>query len=150
MIVWTAAQRPVILALPLVDWKVVDARNAKPHQAMFVEFPIFVAIAAEPMPAVVMPLIGKAHSDTVVAKGPDFLDQTVVEFTVPLACQERLDCSTTLEEFRAVSPPAVGRVGQRNASGVARVPGVLRHTRLLGGGVGGKRRKRRTIHGVTK
>src|SRR5215471_19432968 len=125
MIVGTAAERPAILALGLLDRQIVDAGNAQPHQAVCVEFPVLVAVAAEPAAAVVVPLIGEAHGDAVVAVGPELLDQAVVELSVPLARQERLDGLTPLQELDAIPPAAVSRVGERDASGVAGVPAVL-------------------------
>ena len=68
VIVGTPSERPVILALTILDRKVVDAGDAQPHQAVLVEFPILVAVAAEPAPAVVVPFIGEPHRDAVVAK----------------------------------------------------------------------------------
>src|SRR5215470_17127297 len=112
MIVRAAAERPVVFALALLDRKIVDAGNAKPHQAVLVEFPVLVAVAAEPMTAVVVPLVGETHCYAVLAKGPDFFDQAVVEFAVPFAGQECLDFSAAVQEFCAVSPAAVGRVGE--------------------------------------
>src|SRR5580700_2702630 len=50
------------------------------------------------------------------------------------------------EEFRAIPPPAVFGVGQCHPLGIARIPGVLRHAGLLGGGLAGERGKRRTRH----
>src|SRR5271166_5307692 len=79
MIVGASAKLPVILAIGLLDRKIVDAGNAKPHQAVLVEFPVLVAVAAEPMTAVVVPFIGEANGDAVLAESPDFLDQAVVE-----------------------------------------------------------------------
>jgi hypothetical protein len=93
-----------------------------------------------------VPFVGKAHRDAVVAKRPDLLDQPVVELALPLAGQERNDGVATLEDFRAVSPAAVERVGERDALGIARVPGVFGHARFLGSGLGGERRKRRPVH----
>src|SRR4029077_2048058 len=84
MIVGAAAERPVILPLALRDRQIVDAGDAQAHQAVLVEFPILVAVAAEPIAAVVMPFIGKAHGDAVLAERPDFLDQAVVELALPL------------------------------------------------------------------
>ena len=54
-----------------------------------------------------------------------------------------------LQELGAIAPAAVGRVGERDARGIARVPGVFGHARLLRGGLGGERRKRRTVHGIS-
>ena len=80
----------MVFAAALRDRKIVDAGDAQAHQAMLVELPILVAVAAKPAAAVVVPLIGKAHRDAVLAEGPDFLDQAVVELALPFACQERL------------------------------------------------------------
>ena len=143
MIVGAAAERPVILPLAVLDRRVVDAGDAQAHQALLVELPVLVAVAAKPVAAVVVPLIGEAHGDAVLAKGPDFLDQPVVELAVPFARQERLDGLATLEELGAVAPAAVGRVGERDASRIAGVPRVLGQACLLRGGLGGERGKRR-------
>jgi 2-keto-3-deoxy-L-rhamnonate aldolase RhmA len=81
----------VVFALALFDWQIVDAGDAQTHQAMLVEFPVLVAVAAEPVAAVVVPFIGKAYGDAVLSKGPDLLDQPVVEFMLPFACQKGFD-----------------------------------------------------------
>src|SRR5712671_4277675 len=146
MIVGTAAERPVILAPALLDRDIVDAGDAKPHQAVLVELPILVAVAAEPKPAIIVPLIGEAHGDAVFVKGPDFLDQPVIELAVPLARQEGSNGPAPLLKFRAVTPAAVDRVRERDARGIARIPRVLRHACLLRGGLGGKARQRRAVH----
>src|SRR6267143_1860208 len=91
MTVGTAAQRPVVFALALLDRQIVDAGDAQAHQAVLVEFPVLVAVAAEPVAAVVVPFIGEAHRNPVRAKGPELLDQSVVEFALPLARQEGSD-----------------------------------------------------------
>jgi hypothetical protein len=46
----------VIFSFALLDRKIIDARDAEAHQAMLVEFPVLVAIAAEPIPAVIVPV----------------------------------------------------------------------------------------------
>src|SRR5215813_5546454 len=114
MIVGAAAERPVVLALALLDREVVDAGDAQAHQAVLVEFPVLVAVAAEPVAAVVMPFVGEAHGDAVFAERPDFLDQAVVELALPLARQEGLDLATSADEFGAIAPAAVGRIGERD------------------------------------
>ena len=63
VIIGTATQRPMILAFTLFDWKVIDAGDAQVHQPVLIELPILVAIAAEPVPAVVVPLIGETADD---------------------------------------------------------------------------------------
>ena len=147
MVVGPPPQRPVILAIAFLDRQVVDAGDAQPHQALLVELPVLVAVAAEPAAAVVVPLVGEAHRDAVVAERPDLLDQPVVQLLRPLARQERLDRVAALQELGAVSPAAVRRVGERDARRIAGVPGVLGHAGLLRGGLGVERRKRRAAHG---
>jgi hypothetical protein len=49
MIIGAAAKRPMILALALLDRKVVDVGDAQPHQAVRVELSILVTVAAEPV-----------------------------------------------------------------------------------------------------
>ena len=91
----------MIFAFALLDGSIINTGDAKPHEAMLVEFPVLIAVAAEPKTAVIVPLIGEAHRDTVLAKRPDFLDQAVVEFPAPLARQERFNgqgCSTLSTE----------------------------------------------------
>src|SRR5450631_753919 len=129
MVVGTASQGPAIFAAVLRDRQIVDAGDAQPHEAAFIELPIFIAVAAKPMPAVIVPLVGESHGNSVLAKRPDFLDEPVVEFARPFALEKRLDGLAALQEFGAVAPPAVGGVGQRDARRVARVPRVFGHAR---------------------
>src|SRR5258708_19742735 len=105
MIVGAAAQGPVIFPLALGDRKVVDAGDAQPHQALIVEFPVLVAVAAEPVAAVVVPLIGKPDGDAILAERPQLLDQAVIELAVPFAGHERLDGGAPLPELSASPPP---------------------------------------------
>ena len=140
----------MIFALAVLDGKVVDAGDAKPHQAVLVELPVFVAVAAVPIVAVIVPFVGEAHGDAVFAERPELLDQAIVELAVPLALQEGLDLLAPVEKLGAVAPAAVHRVGQHHARGIARVPGVLGHAHLLGGGLGGERRQRWTAHGTPR
>src|SRR5580698_9130981 len=101
------------LALAGRHGRVVDTGNARAHQTVLVELPVLIAVAAIPLAGVIVPLVGKAHRNAIVPKGPDFLDQTVVELPVPLATQECLDCRATLQEFRAIAPATVRRVRER-------------------------------------
>src|SRR5882672_6663122 len=146
MIVGAAAERPVIFALALLDWKIVDAGDAQPHQSVFVEFPVLVSIAAEPVPAVVVPFIGKARCDAIFPKGPDLFDQTIVELAVPLARQERFNGLAALQKLGAIAPAAVDRIRKRDACRFAGVPGILGHARLLRCGLDGERGKRWSAH----
>ena len=88
MIVRTAPERPMIFAFALLDRQVIDAGDAKAHQPLFVELPIFIAIAAKPVAAVVMPFVSEAHRNAVLAECPALLNQAVVKLAIPLARQK--------------------------------------------------------------
>src|SRR5882757_535302 len=116
---------------------------------MLVEFPVLVAIAAEPVRAIIVPFIGKADGDTVRMEGPHFFNQPVVQFAVPFSRQKCFDRLASLQEFGTVSPPAIGGICERNAGRIARIPGILGKPRLLGGGFVGERRQRWAAHGCS-
>ena len=69
VIIRTAAKRPMVLALALLDGEIIDAGNAQAHQAVVIEFPVLVAIAAKPVAAIIMPFVGETHCDAVLAEG---------------------------------------------------------------------------------
>src|ERR1700731_3688616 len=150
MVVGATPQGPAIPALIFSNRQVIDAGDSQPHQAVFVELPVFIAVTAIPMTAVVMPLVCKTHGYPVFAKSPQFLDQPVVEFARPLAREKRLDGIASLEEFGAIAPAAVRGIGKRNPNRIARVPSVLRQACLLGGGFQGKRGQRRSVHRIPR
>src|ERR1044072_681263 len=110
MTVGPPAERPVIFAVLGPDRQIVDAGDTKPHQPVFVEFPVLVAITSKPAAAVVVPFIGEAHRDAVAVKGPDLLDQPIVEFAIPFADEEGFDRLAALKKLGAVAPAAVDRV----------------------------------------
>src|SRR5712672_691387 len=116
------------------------------HQTVLVELPIFVAVAAEPVAAIVVPFAGEAHGDAVLPKCPELLDQPVVELATPLARQERLDFIAALQKLDAIAPATIRRVSQRHSRAIARVPRVFRDAYLLRGRFRGERRKWRPIH----
>src|SRR5258708_31821653 len=140
MIIGAAAERPMILALALHDRKVVDAGDAQPHQAMRVELPILVTVAAEPVSAVVVRLVGEAHGDAVAMERPELLDQTIAELPVPLARQERLDGLAPLQELGAISPAAVEGIGGPHQGPSPTGAGAPRPANPLGGGLPPQRR----------
>src|SRR5262249_23249483 len=133
MIVGTGTQRPVILAFAFFDWQVIDARDAQTHQPVLIELPVLVAIAAKPIAAIIVPFVGEANRDSVLAKRPNLLDQAVIELTIPLARQKSFDFRSTLDELGAITPTTVRRVGKRDPGRIARVPCVLGHSRFLRG-----------------
>jgi hypothetical protein len=51
-----------------------------------------------------VPFIGKAHGDAVGVVRPQFLDQAVSVFGLPLAGKKRFDRAASLQECAAVSP----------------------------------------------
>ena len=104
------------------DRQVVDARDAHVDQALLIEGPILVAVAAKPLPAIIMPFIGEAHGDGFIAKRAQFLHQPVVQLALPLKTQKGLDGLPPLNELRPVAPAAVGCVGQSHACRIAAVP----------------------------
>ena len=91
MIVRTAAERPVIKAVLLADRQIVDAGVAHPHQAVFIELPVLVAVSTGTSCPIVMPFVSEANRDAVLVKGPEFLDQPIIELARPFPFQERLD-----------------------------------------------------------
>src|SRR6476659_593491 len=91
MVITASTEEPVIFALAIFDRQIVDAGDPPSHQALFVELPILVAIAAKPVASIVVPFICKTHGYPVVAKHPDLLDQPILQLSTPLACEECLD-----------------------------------------------------------
>ena len=145
MFVGPPAEGPMVLALARMDRKVVDARDTPPHQAALVELPVLVAVGAEPVARVVVPLVGEADGDPVLVLRPEFLDEPVIQFAGPLATEKGNYVRSPDEELGAVSPAAILGVGERYVFGVARVPGILRQTRLSGRCLGRERRERGAI-----
>ena len=72
----------------LDDWQIIDRGDAAAHQAFNIKLPIFIAVRTEPMAAVVVPFIGEPHGYSVFMKGPQFLDQTIIQFFGPFTEQE--------------------------------------------------------------
>src|ERR1700730_5001695 len=104
MIIRTAPQYPVVLALRLLDWQIVDGSKPQAHQAVLIELPILIAIGTKPIPSVIAPFIGKAHSDTVALERPKLFDQPIVQLFRPFASEKRHDFLPSVHKFRAVSP----------------------------------------------
>src|SRR6266853_5360636 len=62
MVIGASTEGPVIFALAIFDRQVVDAGDPPSHQALFVELPILVAIAAKPVAGIVVPFICKSYA----------------------------------------------------------------------------------------
>src|SRR5579872_7546697 len=140
MIVRTPAERPMVFALGGGDRHVIDAGVTPAHEAALVEFPVLVTVGPEPGPAVVVPFVRESHRDAIAGKGPDLLDQPIVELPCPLALEEGDDLGTPVDEFRAVSPAAVLGVGESDALRLTGIPSVLRCAHLLRSSLGGEGR----------
>src|SRR3989442_1731192 len=116
---------PTKLAVGFLDGQVVDAGEAEFHVAAFVELPVLVAVGAIPLAGVVVKLILEAHRDAVAREGPEFLLQAVIQLAIPFAAQKLDDLRAAVQELGTVAPMRVLGVGERDALGVAAVPGVL-------------------------
>lgn len=93
MVLRPRAVRPAEQAIRLGDRHVVDAGVADRHVALGVELPVLVAVRAPPLPGGVVPFVGEAHRDAVVAERPQLLDEPVLELLGPLALDNDTDCS---------------------------------------------------------
>jgi hypothetical protein len=142
-----AEPSPVVL----VDGNVVDAGLAPPHQAVLVELPQLVAVAAVPLVAVVVPLVLEADGDAVLAEVPQALAQRVVELLLPLGGEEVDNLGAAADEGVAVPPDRLFGVGQRDPVWISGVPGVFGGLDLHAGGrqVEGRERRARIGHRVS-
>jgi len=70
MVIRAGSERPVILALGVLDSQIVDACLTHLHRAVLIELPIFVAIRPKPISRVIMPFVGKADGDTIALENP--------------------------------------------------------------------------------
>src|ERR1700686_4556880 len=105
------------------------------HDALGIEFPVFVPVGAVTLSGVVAPLVSKTHGDPRAVERPHFLDEAVVQLTVPFARKKLNDLLPAVDEFRPVAPPAIDRIRQRNALGIARIPAVFRFANFFDGGL---------------
>src|ERR1700726_2921320 len=104
MIIRTPPWGPVILALRLLDWQIVDASKPQAHEPILIELPILIAIRAKPIPRVIVPFIGEAHGHTITLERPKLLDQPIVQLFRPFASKKCDDFLPSVHKFRAVSP----------------------------------------------
>ena len=139
MIIGTPAEGPEIFAIRFLDRKVIDACDAPLHQAIRIKFPILVAIRPKPIPAVVMPFIGKPDRDPIFMKRPQLLDQPIIQLFRPFPGKKLHDRLPALDKFRAIPPDTVHRISQRDFSRIAAVPAVFRQAYFLYCGIAIKR-----------
>src|SRR4051794_16048130 len=132
--------RAEVAPVRLRDDDVVDARLAPAHQAMLVELPQLVAVAAEPLAGRIVPLVLEANRDPVRPEAPQALAEHVVELTSPLLREERHDLLPPGDELAAVPPERVLRVRQADPLWVAGVPRIFGGLHLLDRSLRGERR----------
>src|ERR1700720_2928467 len=104
MIIRTAPWCPIILALRLLDWQIVDGSKPQAHQPVLIELPILIAVRAKPIAGVIVPFIGKARGDAVSLERPKLFNQPIVQLFRPFAFEKRDDLFPSVHKFRAVSP----------------------------------------------
>jgi len=100
----------MILPVCLLDREVVDARKTPLHLAVWGKLPVLVAIGAEPVAGIVVPLVREPDSDAVVGVRPDFFYQPVIELFCPLPSQEGNNLLAAMDELGPVAPEAVGGI----------------------------------------
>jgi hypothetical protein len=83
MIVGTAALRPMEFSLGFLNRQIINARIAALHQAVLVEFPVFIAVRTKPFIVVSVPLVSKADCDPVAFICPKLFYQAVFMFFRP-------------------------------------------------------------------
>ena len=132
MVVGPSTECPMKFAFSLTDRMFIDAGKSQFHQACCVELPVLIPVGAEPLPAVVVILVGKAHSDPVCPETPELLDQSIVELPSPFPDQESFNLCAATRELCPVSPSAIRRIGEHHCCWVARVPCILCRANLLG------------------
>ncbi len=79
---------------------IVDTGLAPSHEAAVIELPQFIAVATEPTRLIIVPFILKTNGNAVIAVGPQFLDQPIIQFTLPfgvrnwtIACRPQMNLS---------------------------------------------------------
>ena len=110
---------PMKLAIGFLDRQIVDARVAVMHQSGLVELPVLVSVGTIPVAEIIMPFVGEAHRDPAPVESPQFLYQPVVQLPLPFAGKEIDDCRATLGKLRAIAPPAIDGIGQRDLLRIA-------------------------------
>ena len=122
MVIGPATERPVVLAIALADRCVIDGCMTLPHQAVLVEFPILVAIRAEPVARIIVPLVGKPNRDAIALVRPKLLDQPVIQFLLPLSGKKGLNLLAAMYELGI--EPTFGGAKPAGERVILKFPGV--------------------------
>src|SRR5450631_1189452 len=99
--------------------EIVDTSKAFLHQSIDGELPVFIPVRTKPVFAIVMPFVGKPHSDPILRECPKLLNQAVFELLRPFARKECDYLGATADKFRSVSPVAVRSIDECDPFGVA-------------------------------
>src|SRR5262245_54376013 len=132
------------LSVFLTNRQIIYGRMTRRHQAVFIELPILIAVGSKPVSRIVMTFVSEANGDPVVLKGPQLLDQSIVEFLRPFAPKKVDNLIPADDEFRSVAPTALFAIGERHFFGITSIPSVFRQTDFLNGGFISERRQWRT------
>src|SRR5450432_1581505 len=118
MIVRPPSERPEKLAVGFLHRRVVDAGVAVVHQSLVIELPVLIAVTPVPVAGIVVPFVSEANGNAAPSKCPELLDESVVEFALPLACEEDHDRLAPGGKFGPIAPLAIKRVRECYARGV--------------------------------
>ena len=128
---WTG--RPVKLAFGFRNGDIVDRRVTDHHQAVGIELPVLVAVGPEPISFAVAVFVAEPHSDAVVGVRPQFLDEAVIEFSIPLALQEGTYGVAACYELGPIPPHRVNGVRHLDSVRILRIPRIFGGADLLYG-----------------
>src|SRR5580698_4951576 len=125
MAIRPASEWPVILTFRLLDREIIDARVAVMHHTIFVELPVLVSVRPKPIAGIIVPFIGETNSNTCAVKRPQLLDESIVQFTPPFACEKLLDFLSAGHKLRPITPVTIDGISQTNFLWISRVPSIF-------------------------
>jgi hypothetical protein len=76
---------PSKLAMTFVNENIVNRGMPDRHPAIRSKFPIFIPMRSKPLSILVVEFVTEPDGNLVIRVGPQFLDELVVEFTIPFA-----------------------------------------------------------------
>src|SRR6267142_2363580 len=125
-------------ALRFPDREIVDTSKALLHQSIDGKLPVFIPVRAKPVFAIVMPFVGKPHSDPILRECPKLLNQAVVKLLRPFAPKECDYLGATADKLRSVSPVTVRGIDECDPFRIAGIPAVFGASHLLPGSLTSK------------
>ena len=93
----------------IIDFNVVTAHLSLPHPTIGIKRPVFEAIAAFPLQAIigVTILVPELYGDLVVLPREEFLAKSIVAFSSPFLLEKGYDLVVAADEAVPVTPDAV-------------------------------------------